>query len=86
MPIYNYHCDDCNKEFEVMHSMTEECTECGFCLSSNVARVVSSIGNKIDKSKFKNKAGDLVKSHIEEAKAEVKKEKEEMKNKVFTDD
>ena len=79
MPIYDYRCEDCNKEFEMMHSMTEECTECAYCLSPNVARVVSNIGSKVDKNKFKKKVGDLVKSHIEEARSEVKKEKSRLK-------
>ena len=79
MPIYNYQCSDCNKQFKIMHSMSEECNECGYCLSSNVTRVVVNISNDIDQSKYKSKAGDLVKSHIEEAREDIKKQKKEMK-------
>lgn len=33
MPTYDYHCDACNKDFEIYHSITEEarrkCPKCG---------------------------------------------------------
>ncbi len=44
------------------------------------------MGNKLDKVKFKSKAGDVVKSHIENAKAEIKQEKSKMKSRVYKDD
>lgn len=62
-----------------MHSMSEECNECGFCLSGNITRVIPDIANTVDESKFKTKAGDLVKSHIEEAKKDIRDQKEQMK-------
>jgi len=82
MPIYDYQCEDCKKQFKIMHSMSEECTECGYCLSSNVTRVVADVVNHIDESKYKSKAGDLVKSHIEEARKEIREQKQEMKRGV----
>jgi hypothetical protein len=59
--------------------MSEECNECGICLSEDITRVVPDIANTVDKSKFKTKAGDLVKSHIEEARKEVREQKQDMK-------
>ena len=79
MPIYNYQCGDCKEHFEMMHSMMEECTECAYCLSSNVIKVVANIVDDVDQTKFKSKAGDLVKSHIEEAREDIRKQKKEMK-------
>ena len=59
--------------------MSEECNECGICLSEDITRVIPDIANTVDKSKFKTKAGDLVKSHIEEARKEVREQKQDMK-------
>ena len=86
MPIYDYRCSDCEKEFSVMHSMTEDCTECAYCLSKNIEKVVSKIGKTIDKGKYKSKVGDLVKSHIEETKRDIKQENSKLKNEVYKDD
>lgn len=82
MPFYEYHCLDCKKIFNVFHSMDKEYDgTCGFCESVNVEKVVSTIGNKVDKGRFKAKTGDVVKQHIEEAKQEVKKQKQDLKKK-----
>ena len=59
--------------------MMEECTECAYCMSSNVMKVVANIVDDVDQTKFKSKAGDLVKSHIEEAREDIRKQKKEMK-------
>ena len=44
MPIYEYHCDDCGQEFEVMQKITEEplgtCKVCG----GRVHRLISRNG------------------------------------------
>lgn len=62
-----------NKEYE---------GTCGFCESVNIEKVVSIIGNKVDKNKFKAKTGDVVKQHIEEVKEDVKKYKQDLKKEV----
>ena len=59
---------------------------CDFCKSENIEKVVSSIGKKIDTTKFKSKTGDLVKSHIEQARLDVKQEKIKLKTKVYKND
>tara|TARA_Y100000114_G_scaffold135064_1_gene135709 strand:- start:653 stop:913 length:261 start_codon:yes stop_codon:yes gene_type:complete len=86
MPIYEYHCLDCDGKFNVFHSMDGSWDICELCESENIQKVVAGISNKIDKTKFKVKTGDLVKSHIENTKAEVKKERSRLKNKVYKDD
>ena len=87
MPFYEYQCLDCEKVFNVFHSMDKDYEgTCGFCESVNVEKVVSAIGIKVDKSKFKTRAGDLVKSHIEETKTAIKQEKSRLKTKVYKDD
>jgi len=83
MPFYEYHCLDCEKTFNVFHSMDKEYEgTCGICESDNVEKVVSTIGNKVDKSKFKAKTGDVVKKHIEEVKRDVKEYKKVLKKEM----
>ena len=86
MPFYNYQCLDCKEDFTVMHMMSEEWDNCELCGSKNITKKISGIGAKVNQDKFKKKDGDLVKSHIEEAKREIKKEKNKMKGEMFKDD
>ncbi len=86
MPFYDYYCSDCEDKFCVMHSMSEEWDRCEICDGENITKIVASVGLKIDEKKFKKKAGDLVKSHIEEAKRDIKKEKSDMKKRMYKDD
>jgi putative FmdB family regulatory protein len=79
MPVYEYYCLSCEEKFKVLLGMSEKDPDCKNCKSEEVVRVVSSIGSKIDKTKFTTKAGDLVKKHIEDAKTEVKARKQKMK-------
>jgi len=80
MPIYEYYCEDCTETFDAFHSINKEYTEgCGFCKSMNVTRVIPELAHSVDKNKFKKKAGDVVKSHIEEAKRDLKQEKKKIK-------
>ena len=72
MPFYEYHCSDCEKTFNVFHSMNKEYEgTCGFCESENISKVMSSFSSKIKKSDFQAKAGDVVKKHIKEASEEL---------------
>ena len=86
MPVYEYYCLDCEDRFTVFHSMNGSCDACEICESENIEKVSANMGDKIDKSKFKTRAGDLVKNHIEETKAAIKQEKSRLKAKVYKDD
>ncbi len=86
MPIYEFLCLDCEENFSAFLRMDQEQESCEICSSDHIIKVVSDIGQKVDKDKFKAKAGDVVKSHIEEAKSEIKKEKKNLKSKVYKDD
>lgn len=80
MPIYEYYCKDCEGVFNAFHSMNSEWEGgCGFCESKNITRTIPELAHSINKDKFKKKAGDVVKSHIEEAKEDLKQEKKRMK-------
>ena len=43
MPLYEYHCDDCNDSFELRRPMSagDETTECPNCDGQNVKRQIS---------------------------------------------
>ena len=86
MPFYDYYCSDCQSEFQTFHLMSEECENCQICKSNNIAKIVSTLGQKAKESDFRKKIGDVVKSHIEDAKKDIKQEKKRMKTEVFKDD
>jgi len=52
MPIYEYHCNDCGKNFELLLFGNEK-PECSFCKSEKVIKLLSACGFK---SKGKNGA------------------------------
>ena len=83
MPFYNYRCLDCDSDFYVQHSMSEDWTSCEICNSENIIKVVATMDSKIDSKKYKSKVGDLVRSHIEESTNQVKKEKQKLKEKEY---
>ena len=74
MPKYSYSCSACGNEFETYHSMFEAIDRCIICEAFDISRKPSSFFA----STSPNKAGALVKQHIEEAKREVKEEKEKL--------
>lgn len=43
MPIYEYHCEECNKDFESLVLGSEK-PGCPFCNSENVKRLMSACG------------------------------------------
>lgn len=80
MPKYEYECKLCNMAVLIHHKVGEIPEACPQCHSENVLeRVYSfSIGRTVE-----GKIGNLVKSHIEEAKKELRKEKKELSKKEF---
>jgi putative FmdB family regulatory protein len=42
MPIYNYNCDECKIDFEILAKKSDEITACTSCGSKNIKRVYSS--------------------------------------------
>lgn len=43
MPIYEYHCEKCNKDFECL-VFGSECPDCPTCNSTEVCRLMSACG------------------------------------------
>ena len=84
MPVYAYKCHNCKSVFEVRHGMFFEQNRCIKCHSSEcLEKLVSPILEKEQSLKNKEKVGDKVKQHIEEAKSDIKREKEELRKKTL---
>tara|TARA_R110000824_G_scaffold110028_2_gene257925 strand:- start:343 stop:606 length:264 start_codon:yes stop_codon:yes gene_type:complete len=85
MPKYAYECIKCEHQFEVYHSIKDKLADCTQCdMSGSLNRIPSITINisTIEKEKG-HKVGDLVRSHIEETKQEVKKEKQKLKSVIY---
>jgi putative FmdB family regulatory protein len=82
LPIYAYKCHNCKSVFEVRHGMFFEQNRCIKCHRTEcLEKLVSPIISNENSPKIKEKVGDKVKEHIEQAKSEVKKEKEQLREK-----
>ena len=79
MPVYCYECSDCRKVFEVRHGMFFENQKCVRCYSENVFRRPS-LSTVPIKSSSSDKPGKIVDKYIEDAKSEIKKEKQKLKS------
>jgi putative FmdB family regulatory protein len=75
MPTYCYHCEKCDEHFEAFHSMKSIETVCQVCQSEGHLVRVPSMPTYLKK----NNAGNIVKQHIEEAKQQIKMDKDRMK-------
>ncbi len=72
MPSYVYECSDCGDVLEVFHSMSDERTDCEVCKTKNTLIRIPEIPIYV-KSKT---AGKVVQQHIEEAKQQIREDKE----------
>lgn len=41
MPIYEFRCNNCHKQFETLVRNSSETVECKFCDSSNIKKLIS---------------------------------------------
>ncbi len=74
MPSYVYECSNCKEVIEVFHSMSDEKTDCETCGAKNTLNKIPEVPIYV-KSKT---AGNVVKQHIEDAKQQVREDKEKM--------
>lgn len=81
VPRYSYKCLECEKAFNVSHSMKEEYTYCDICEKDSLVKVFSPIRKR--KQAKDKKVGDVVKKYIEDTKEDLKEEKEKLKKEGF---
>lgn len=75
MPKYAYKCKECEDIFEAIHSMSERLTDCEKC---NTIESLVKVPSKIAVQHRNNQTGKTVESYIEEAKEQIKEEKQKL--------
>ena len=84
MPKYCYRCKKCDITFEAIHSITEKLCDCTSCKTVGSLNRIPFVIRKIESAVHdKQKPGELVNRFIEEAKEEVKVEKEQYKKEEY---
>lgn len=78
MPRYKYYCQDCDTNFLVFHSMSEDQEECAQCLGNNITKSVTS-PSYIEKKNVQQKVGALTNKHIEESRIALKEQIKEVR-------
>ena len=73
MPRYNYKCNQCNEEIELVHSMSEVATNCPLCKSPDSLSKQLTIP-RINTTTVPNKAGAIVKRAIDQYKQRIAEE------------
>lgn len=81
MPRYIYHCEKCDNTFEYYHSISEKKIDCEVCNEQTLLKVPI-FGGTI-KKETKQKVGSIVENYIEEAREEIKKEKDQLRKVEF---
>jgi putative FmdB family regulatory protein len=79
MPTYCYECAECEESFEAFHSVKYKLEECAICGAENSLSRIPSMPYYIKK----NDTGKVVKDHIEEAKRELQKDKQEASQREY---
>ena len=77
MPLYDYKCQECDKEFSQFLSVGDKLEHCDCARKSEVKRQYNFEG-QLSENDAGNKAGKIVNDFIKEAKEEVKRHKEEL--------
>jgi len=73
MPTYCYECEECKESFESFHSVKVKLEDCVLCEAQNSLSRIPSMPYYVKE----NNTGKVVKDHIEEAKRELQKDKQE---------
>ena len=78
MPIYLYDCLGCKISFTIRHGMNETCEECPTCGADSVERIPTNFTNRSKSIARSKKVGDTTKDFIENARQDLKTQKEEL--------
>jgi len=73
MPRYNYKCEACHEELELVHSMMDVATDCTICEAKGVLKKQLTIP-RINSSPISSKTGAIVKRAIKDYKQRVNDE------------
>ena len=79
MPRYTYECGTCEILFEKTHSMTEKLDDCEYCDSEKSLKRIPSSFRLVNEDRNSSiRPGDVVRDHIEDAKKDIRQQKEDM--------
>lgn len=84
MPKYTYHCQDCDKVYEMTHSMSEIisiCQGCGSDKGLNKIPTSFNLNKSIDHKG--QKPGTVVKQSINELKEDLEQQKKDLKGREY---
>ena len=81
MPRYLYRCEKCNEESEYFHGISEKKIDCEKCGEKSLLKIPLFNGNI--KKEDQQKVGQVVENYIEEAREEIKREKEILKKQKY---
>jgi putative FmdB family regulatory protein len=61
MPMYEYHCEGCGRDFEEQQSMSFNAadTECPYCYTKKASRKISSFSSSIKGPNRKTRSSDI---------------------------
>jgi len=61
MPMYEYHCEGCGKDFEEQQSLSFNAaeTECPYCYTKKASRKISSFSSSIKGPNRKTRSSDI---------------------------
>tara|TARA_Y100000356_G_C11168108_1_gene239792 strand:+ start:299 stop:565 length:267 start_codon:yes stop_codon:yes gene_type:complete len=86
MPRYDYHCKECDTEFELKHSYKFTDVKCIECNSSNVVKVLSKVSKVVKKVVSKSNkptVGAEVNKAINDGKEALQNTKKQLSGKVY---
>lgn len=86
MPKYVYKCKECDFIKEVVHSMQEKLKDCEECDTIDSLMRVPSFTLAISNGEQHGSAGTRVKDFIEDARNELKEERQALQRKEYTND
>ena len=79
MPRYVYRCNDCNGEFQIIHSIKDVLTVCELCSAeNNIVRIPQITTSPIKNKTLNKKIGSFVNESIEDARVELNQYKKEI--------
>tara|TARA_R110000824_G_scaffold254086_1_gene443097 strand:+ start:424 stop:681 length:258 start_codon:yes stop_codon:yes gene_type:complete len=78
MPRYVYYCESCEQVFEQAHSIKIKLEDCRLCTAQDSLKRLPSTTRTIKiKQHNKQRPGQVIKKHIEEAKEDIDRDKKE---------
>ena len=81
MPIYQYKCISCEKEFKLLHSIDEQNIECKFCNSNKLEKCLPKL--TVSTPNFSaTTAGDRVERFIEDSRETLKQQLSEARKEL----